>query len=153
MRCKGFVGAVAHLRRDMKIGPEGGGGEEAGDHGIEPGGNGGALAGKVRAHQARADHAEVAAQLGEIPAVAAEDADAHARLDDGINLAGDGEDEGGFSASVGAEDGHVLAGADGEIDVVEHDAVAAGHVDLAQREELRFVFRQGLRLAGEGVLH
>ena len=40
---------------------------------------------------------------------------------DGVALAGDGLDEGGFAAAVGAEDGDVLAGVDGEVDVVEDD--------------------------------
>ena len=72
-----------------------------------------------------------------VPPVAAEDANTHAGLDDRVNLAGHGEDERGFAAAVGPENGHVLAGADGEVDVVEHDAIAAGHVDLAKLEELR----------------
>lgn len=73
----------------------------------------------------------MATELSEVPALAAEDADMHAGLDDGIELAGDGEDEGGLAASVGAEDGDVFAGADGEVDVVEDDAVSAGDVDAA----------------------
>ena len=56
----------------------------------------------------------------------------HAGLNDGIELAGHGEDERGFAAAVGAEDGDVLAGADGEVDVVQDDAVAARDVDVAQ---------------------
>ena len=54
---------------------------------------------------------------------------------DGVALAGDGLDEGGFAAAVGAEDGDVLAGVDGEVDVVEDDVVAAGYVDVSQMQE------------------
>ena len=82
--------------------------------------------------EAGADHAKVAAQLGQVPAVATKDADMHARLHDRVELAGHGEDQRGLAAAVGAENGHVLAGADGEVDVVEHDAVAARHINLAQ---------------------
>lgn len=130
-----FDGAVAHFLGDDKIGPEGGGGEEAGDDGVEAGGDGGALAGEFGAEGAVGDDAEVLAELGEVPAMAAEDADVHAGLDDGIKLAGDGEDERGLAASVGAEDADMLAGADFEVDVVEDGAVAAGDVDLGEGEE------------------
>lgn len=37
---EGFVGAVAHLFGDDEVGPEAGGGEEAGDDGFEAGGAG-----------------------------------------------------------------------------------------------------------------
>ena len=60
--------------------------------------------------------------------------------DDGVALAGDGLDEGGFAAAVGAEDGDVLAGVDGEVDVVEDDVVAAGYVDVGQMQERRHSF-------------
>lgn len=132
---KSFSGAGAHFWRDDKIGPEGGGGEEAGDDGVEAGGDGSALAGELGAEGAVGDDAEVLAELGEVPAVAAEDADVHAGLDDGIKLAGDGEDERGLAASVGAEDADMLAGADFEIDVVEDGAVSTGDVDLGEGEE------------------
>ena len=37
---EGLGGPVAHFRRDMEIGPEGGGGEESGDDGVEPASDG-----------------------------------------------------------------------------------------------------------------
>lgn len=75
------------------------------------------------------------AELGEVPTGAAEDADLHAGDDNVVDVAGHGADEGGFSAAVGAEDGNVLACADGEVDVVQDEAVAEGDVDLAHVEE------------------
>ena len=65
----------------------------------------------------------------------AKDADLRFRMDDGVALAGDGLDEGGLTATVGAEDGDVLAGVDGEIDVVEDDVVSAGYVDVGQMKK------------------
>ena len=132
---QGFAGA--HFIGDVQIGPERGGGKEAGDNRVEPGGDGGALAGKLATRGAGADHAEVAAQFGEVPALPAEDAHDHSRLEDGIELAGDGQNERGFAAAIGTEDGDVLAGADSEIDVVEHDTVAAGDADVAEAKEFR----------------
>ncbi len=132
---EGLTGAVPHGVGDMQIGPQRGCGEEAGDHGVEAGGDGGALTGQLGAHRSCADDAEVTAQLGQIPAFTAKDADAHAWLHDGVDLAGDGEDECGFSAPVGAENGNMLAGANAEVDVVKHDAVAARDIDLAQFEK------------------
>ena len=78
----------------------------------------------------------MAAEFGQVPTFAAEDAHMHAGLDDGIDLAGDGEDQSGFTAAVGAEDGDVLPGADGEVDIVQDDAIAAGNVDIAEVEEI-----------------
>lgn len=127
---EGFDGARAHFIGDVKVRPERGCGEESGNDGVEAGGDGGALAGKIGA-----DDAEMTAQLGQVPAVTAEDADAHAGLDDGVDLAGDGENERGFAAAVWSEDGDVFSGADGEVDVVEDDPVAAGDVDILQFEK------------------
>ena len=86
----------------------------------------------------------MATQLSEIPALAAEDADLHFRQGNGIDLAGHGEDEGGLAAAVGAEDGDVLAGADGEVDVVKDDAIAARDVDVAQVEKMARIDLRGL---------
>jgi len=86
------------------------------------------------------------AEFSKVPAGAAKDGDFRAGLaglgmvsrsgDDGIELAGHGADERGLAASVGAEDGDVFAGMDGEIDVVQDDAVAEGDVDVAHLEKL-----------------
>ena len=131
-----FAGANAHFTGDVQIGPEGGCGKEARDDGVEAGGDGGALAGEFRAHGPGADDPEMTAEFREIPALAAEDANAHAGLNDGIELAGDGEDKRGLAAPIGAEDGDMLAGADGEVDVVEDDAFAPRDVDVAKVEEV-----------------
>ncbi len=80
------------------------------------------------------------AELGEVPAGAAEDADFHAFLHDGVEFAGHGADEGGFAAAVGAKDGDVFAGLDGEVDVVEDDLVAQGDVDVGHFQEGLFGF-------------
>ena len=128
-----FVGAGVHLGGDRggEVGPEGGAGEEAGEDGVAAGGVEGGAAGELGG-----DYAEALFELGEVPAFAAEDADlVLVRVDDGVALAGDGLDEGGFAAAVGAEDGDVLAGGDGEVDVVEDDVVAAGYVDVLEREK------------------
>src|ERR1700744_283684 len=76
------------------------------------------------------DDSEAFLQLRQVPAFATENADLRIRLDDGVALAGDGLDEGRFAAAVGAEDRDVLAGANSEVDVVEHDIVATGHIDM-----------------------
>jgi len=80
------------------------------------------------------DDAEVFAKLGEVPAGAAEDADFWLGMfgarDGGVEFAGHGADERGFAAAVGAEDGDVFSGLDGEVDVVEDIAVAEGYVDV-----------------------
>ena len=146
---EGFGGAQAHFIRDDEIGPERAGRKEAGEDGVESGGAGGVAAGRVwdaaveglQAGEVVGDDSEMFAELGEIPAGATEDGDFRAGLagfavvsgggDDGVKLAGHGADEGGLAASIGAEDGDVFAGADGEIDVVEDDAVAECDVDVA----------------------
>jgi hypothetical protein len=77
----------------------------------------------------------VLAEFGEVPAGAAEDAYFGTGMggagDDGVDFAVHGADQGGFAAAVGAEDGDVFAGGDGEVDVVEDDGVAEGYVDVA----------------------
>ena len=127
-----FVGAGLHLGGDLRgeVGPEGGAGEEAGEDGVTAGGLEGGAAGEFGG-----DYAEALFEFGEVPAFAAEDADAGSLLDYGVALAGDGLDEGGFAAAVGAEDGDVLAGGDGEGDVVEDGVAAAGYVDVLEGEE------------------
>ena len=148
-----FGGAVAHFFCYDEVGPEAGGGEESCDDGIEAGGaSGGAACGvrgavgdALQAAEGVRDGAEVLAEFGEVPAVAAKDGDFRAGLagvgvvsgggDDGVELAVHGADEGGFAAAVGAEDGDVFTGGDGEVDVVEDDGVAQGDVDVAHVEE------------------
>ena len=89
-------------------------------------------AGKFGGH-----HSEALLEFGEVPALAAEDADGRLRLGDGVALAGDGLDEGGLAAAVRAEDSDVLASVDGEVDVVEDDVFAAGYVYMGQVQEGR----------------
>ena len=156
-----FGGAEAHLFGDDEVGPERGGGEEAGDDGVEAGGASGGAAGGVgrarggvEAGVGVGDDSEVVAEFGQVPAAAAEDAHFGAGRavvgNDGVELAVHGADEGGFAAAVGAEDGDVFAGLDGEVDVVEDNAVAEGYVDVAHVQEVlrtldRFAgFRAGL---------
>ena len=133
---------MAHFVCDVEVGPEGGCGEEACDDSVEAGGDSGALAGEIHSYDA-----EVLAQLSEVPAVTAEDADFHSRLHQRVGLAVDGENECGFAAAIGAEDGDVLAGFDGEIDVVEDDALAAGYVDIFEFEKI------DLRCSGYALRH
>lgn len=96
----------------------------------------------MQAGEGVGDDSEMLAELGEVPAGAAEDGDFGMREagggagDEGVDFAVHGADEGGFAAAVGAEDGDVFAGADGEVDVVEDDAVAEGDVDVAHAEEV-----------------
>jgi hypothetical protein len=78
------------------------------------------------------------AELGQVPAGAAEDADLWFRqvgISRRVEFAVHGADQGGFAAAVGAEDGDVFAGLDGQVDVVEDDAVAQGYVDVAHLEK------------------
>lgn len=125
-----LVGAVAHLRRDVEIRPEGGGGEKAGDNGVEAGGDGGAFA-----RELGGDDAEMGAELRDVPAGSAKETQLGGGRDDRVALAGDGFDERRFAAAIGAEDGDVLAAGDAQGDVVEDDIVAAGDVDVAHEEE------------------
>ena len=131
-----LVGAGLHSGGDGgdEIGPEGGAGEEAGEDGVAAGGVEGGFAGEFGG-----DYSEAFFEFGEVPAGAAEDADFVCGLAfewrDGVALAGDGLDEGGFAAAVGAEDGDVLAGGYGEVDVVEDDVFSAGDVDVFEVQE------------------
>ena len=129
-----FVGALAHGRFHVEVGPEGRSGEESGDHGVEAAGDRGALAGEFGG-----DDAEVGAELRDVPALVAEEAKFGGGGDDGVALAGEGFDEGGFAAAVGAEDGEVFTIGDAEGDVVEDDVVAAGDGDVAHEEEVGLV--------------
>jgi hypothetical protein len=89
---------------DMEIGPERRRGERSGDDCVEASGDGGALAGQFGTDK-------MAAQFCEYPMVAAEDAEKHARLDDGVNFAVHCHDERRFSAAVWPQNGNMLAGA------------------------------------------
>jgi hypothetical protein len=131
---EGLAGAGSHFGRDVEVGPEGGGGEESGNNGVEAAGDGRALAGEFRG-----DDAEVGAELRDIPALAAEEAELRGGGDDGIALAGDGFDECGFAAAVGTEDGDVFAVGDAEGDVMEDDVVAAGDGDIVREEEIGLI--------------
>jgi len=128
---EGLVGAVAHLRRDVEVGPEGGRGEEACGDRVKAAGDRGALTGKFGG-----DDAEVSTELRDVPALAAKKEQFRGGGDDGVALAGDGFDEGGFATAVGAEDGEVLAAGDAQGDGVEDDVVAAGDADVAHKEEV-----------------
>lgn len=128
-----LVGALAHVGRDVQIGPEGRGGEESCDDSVETAGDGGALAGKLGG-----DDAEVGAELGDVPTLAAEEAELGGGRDDGVALAGEGFDQRRFAAAVGAEDGDVFTVGDAKRDVVEDDVVAAGDADVAHEEEAGF---------------
>lgn len=127
-------GAGAHAFGDGEVGPEGRGGEEAGEDGVDAGGLEGGSAGEVRG-----DDAEALAELREIPAWAAEDADgapaAVAADGEGVEFAGDGFEQGRFAAAVGAEDGEVLAGVEAEVDVVEDGLAATGDGDVLEGED------------------
>ena len=82
------------------------------------------------------DNAEMLPQLGQIPAISAKDADPHARLNDGVDLACNREDQRGFAASVGAEDGNMLSGTKIEVHIMQNDPVAPGNVDVFEFEKL-----------------
>ena len=131
-----FVGAGAHGFGDGEVGPEGRAGEEAGENGVTSGGGEGLFAGEFGG-----DYAETLFEFGEIPALTTEDADLGFWQGDGVALAGDGLDEGGLTAAVGAEDGDVLAGVDEEVDVVEDDVVAASYIDVGQMKKGCHEFR------------
>ena len=100
-------GSLAHGLADVHLGPDGGAGEKAGDHGIAAPCVQGSFA-----EQFGGDHAEPLAQLEDVPALAAKDAGAHSLAGDGITLAGHGLDQSGFAAAIGAEDGDVFAARD-----------------------------------------
>lgn len=83
------------------------------------------------------DHPEMATKLRDVPAIAAEEANARLRRDDWIALAGDGLDERGFSAAVGPQDSNMLAVGDAQIDVVKHNGVATGDIHVLHIEKAR----------------
>jgi hypothetical protein len=83
----------------MEIGPQRRGRKESGNHRIQARGYGGPLARQLR--EPGRHHAEVLAQLGQVPAFAAEDAHHHLWPHDGINLAGHGQDQRRLAASIG----------------------------------------------------
>lgn len=120
----------AHGAGDVEVGPEGGGGEEAGEDGVETRGVEEGSAGEIGG-----DDAEALAKFGEIPAPAAEDADGGLRLNERVEFTGDGFEQGGFAAAVGAKDGEVFAGVKGEVDVVEDGGTAARDVDVLEGED------------------
>lgn len=122
--------ALAHRSSHGEIGPERGAGEEAGQHSIES--SGGA---RLAAGEFGGDDAEALLQLGQVPALAAEDADAHLGRDQRIALAGHGLDECGFTAAVGPENGDVLARLDAQVDVVQNDIVATCDADMFEEKE------------------
>ncbi len=126
-----FCGPGTHFFCNHEIGPECRSGKEAGDHGIETRSHRRALAGKIGAHDA-----EMLPQLGQVPAITAKDAHPHLRLNNRVDLTGNGEDQRGLAAPVGAQDCDMLAGAKGEVHVVEHDPIAARNVHVLQFEEL-----------------
>lgn len=130
-----FPCAGAHFIGDMQVGPQGGCREESSDHSVEASGDRGALAGQIASHGARTDDAEVTAQLNEIPTLTPEDAHVHVGLDDGIELAGHREDKRGFSATIGTEDGDVLASTNRQVDVTQDDTLASRDVDAAHFEK------------------
>jgi len=152
---EGLVGAVAHVGRNVEVGPERRRGEETSDHGIETACDRCPFAG-----QFRGDNAQMSAELRNIPALAAEQAQLRGGRDDGIALAGDGFDERGFSAAVGAKDSDVFAVGDAEGDCVQDDVVAAGDRDVAHDEEvgssgsvvLRFRHRPGKLFQNRGLI-
>ena len=84
----------------------------------------------MSARQFGGDDAKALLELSEVPARAAEDADFSIRLGDGVALAGDGLDESGLAAAVRPENGDVLTGVDGEIDVVEDNVFPASYIDV-----------------------
>jgi hypothetical protein len=128
-----FMGAGTHCWGDVKVGPERGRGEESGRDGIDARGDGGALAGEFGR-----DDTEMGAELRDIPALAPEQEQLHFGHDDGVALAGDGANERGFAAAVGAEDGDVLALLDAEGKIVQDDVVAARDADVLHEEEFGF---------------
>lgn len=125
-----IFGTGAHGRGDGEVRPEGGGGEEAGEDGVESRGVEEGPAGEIGG-----DDTEALAEFGEIPARAAEDADGASRADQRVELAGDGLEERGLAAAVRAEDGEVLSRLEGEMDVVEDGGAAAGDVDVLEGED------------------
>ena len=147
---KCLPGGFAHFAGDDQMGPERGGGKEAGQRGIQPGGAPGeAACGVCRAGvtlmagKIVGDDAKVAAKLGEIPAVAAKDAQLGFGANERVEFAGEGADECGFAAAVGAEDDDVFAGLNGQGEIVQHDAIAECDVDVAH-------FQKGF--VGDGYL-
>ncbi len=149
-----FTGAGVHFGGDVMVGPDADGGEEAGEDGFADGVGLGALGGEVVG-----DDAEEGAEVKDVPGIAAEDAHfAGGRGIARVEFAGDGLDEGGFAAAVGAEDGDVFAKGDGEGDVFEAGAIAAEDGDVAKFEEggghgqtFRVARDSGNRRGGGGV--
>lgn len=133
------VGPFAHFGGDSLVGPEGGGAQQAGDDDVAA-----ARGGRSFGRKRLLDDAEILAQLGDDPAVIAEEAHAGAILWDGVALARDGLDERGFAAAVGPEDDHLLATCDAQRNVMENDVFAAGDIDVLHFKKKRGLGRSHL---------
>lgn len=126
--------ALPHFPRDVEIRPEGGGGEESSGDDVQAGGDRRALP-----RQLGRDDAEVGAELRNIPAIAAEEAQLRRGRDNGITLAGERFDQRRLAAAIGTEDGDVFAVLDAEGEVVQDDVFAASDGNVAHEEEVGFI--------------
>lgn len=140
---EGSVSTGKLLRCGMMMGKDMGAAEESGKHDVEASGGGG-----TGSEQILRDDAEVGAQFKNVPAVLAHDGDGRTFASERIAFAGDGLDERGFAATVGAEYADVFAGVDAQSEVVECRQVTANHGDVVQVEQGRKVGQIGH--VGEG---
>ena len=102
------------------VGPDADGAEEAGEDEFAAFDVAGALG-----HEVVADEAEVVAEVKYVPVGGAEDFERGFGAEQRVAFAGDGFNESRFAAAIGAEDGDVFAGVDGEVEAVEGAASAA----------------------------
>src|SRR5208283_2729374 len=90
---------------------------------------------RARSHQIVADHANVRAEVKDVPAVLAEDAKGSGGIEQWVTFAGDGFDQRGFAATVRAEDSDVLAGFDREAEAVQGQPLAALYRDVGEFQQ------------------
>jgi hypothetical protein len=125
----GLSGGGLHFGQDVMIGPDADGAEEAREDEFAAFDVAGALG-----HEVVADEAEVVAEVEDVPIAGAEDLERCFGAEERVAFAGDGFDERGFAAAVGAEDGDVFAGFDGEVEAVKGEAAAAFDEDVLEFE-------------------
>ena len=106
-----FARLGLHLRCHRMVRPDSHAAEEAGEHDFVA-----RVVARAHLHPVVGDDAEVMAQVEEAPRVAPQDAQRPGLgLQDGVEVARDQLDQGGFAAAVGTQDGDVLALRDREV--------------------------------------
>jgi hypothetical protein len=92
-------------------------------------------------HQIVGDDAQQRAEFEDVPGILSENGEGGTGAGQRIAFARDGLDQGGFAATVGSQDGHVLAGLNAKSYVFEHGFFTAHDGDAVKVEQGRPVWR------------